>query len=851
MLGCDPVRHIAASTAWARSGCRAIPHRYQAAIGAGPDRAVAHWQNAAVRDQGWRTIGSMAIWSVVPVLAGAYVVAVIIGPIRPSPVMTSFALLSPALATMSVATGVGLLLAGSLAWLFRRRATGLIAIAAGICWFGPDWAGHVAAPTPLRAIGLGLGSLTLPLLAHMTLRMTHADVRRAVRVTLAALYLGTALLAIAWLGLHVPRLDPRCLALCDQGPLTAFGDHRMARELARALAWLTIATGLGLASWSLARLARSSQGAPRGTVPILAPAIGVGLAWMAGGVVSLQSSSVAPPTGAAMITVFVAQATSALLLSIGVAWALAMERRTLGAVRAIAHRLTPMPGGGSLRPALAAALGDPGLRLLFPLPGSDQLVDPEGRPSAPPEGAATPIEHDGRVVAVAVRSEAVRDQRTTVDLGAAVRLAAANESLLAAVRHEVVELRASRARIVTTGDDERRRLERDLHDGAQQRLLAVLYELSLARDLARSVGDAEASSRLARLTDDADSATEALRHIARGIHQAVLTEAGLVAALDVLMIEAPIPVTIDAPPIVVCSPATESTALRVDLGHPQPGVAPGSVGSVRARVGVSRSSSGQHRSRRSIGRARPRRTRGSGRGERRACLDVVAGAGQDGLRHGAAMRVIVAEDVLITRTGIVRILDDAGIDVVAETEDAASLPRLVDTLSPDAVVLDIRMPPTRTDEGLVAATRLREEHPTLAVLLLSHHVESRYAMQLLEGRDQARVGYLLKQRVFHAAVLVDALRRVCEGEVVLDPTIVTGLMNRKRRVDPLAPLSPREREVLALVGEGLSNRGIAQRLDIAERTVEAHMAQIFGKLGIEEAPEQHRRVLAVLTLLRA
>jgi DNA-binding NarL/FixJ family response regulator len=214
------------------------------------------------------------------------------------------------------------------------------------------------------------------------------------------------------------------------------------------------------------------------------------------------------------------------------------------------------------------------------------------------------------------------------------------------------------------------------------------------------------------------------------------------------------------------------------------------------------------------------------------------------------MRVIVAEDVLLTREGIVRLLQDAAVEVVAQVEDASTLHDRVAALRPDAVVLDIRMPPTHRDEGLVAAGRIREEHPDTAVLLLSHHVEARYAMQLLEGSVRG-VGYLLKQRVFHPAVLVDALRRVCDGEVVLDPTIVTRLMNRKRRVDPLAELSPREREVLALVAEGLSNLGIADRLGIAERTVEAHMAQILGKLGLEETPDQHRRVLAVLAMLRA
>jgi DNA-binding NarL/FixJ family response regulator len=213
------------------------------------------------------------------------------------------------------------------------------------------------------------------------------------------------------------------------------------------------------------------------------------------------------------------------------------------------------------------------------------------------------------------------------------------------------------------------------------------------------------------------------------------------------------------------------------------------------------------------------------------------------------VRVIVAEDVMLTREGIVRLLEDADVEVVGQVGDAPALHRAVDSLEPDAVVLDIRMPPTNRDEGLVAAGRIRHEHPNIAVLLLSQHVELSYAMRLLEGSVD-RVGYLLKQRVFHPAVLVDALRRVCEGETVLDHTIVTELMNRRRREDPLAELTQREREVLAAVAEGWSNHGIATRLDVSERTVEAHIAQIFSKLGIEESPDQHRRVLAVLAVLR-
>jgi DNA-binding NarL/FixJ family response regulator len=213
------------------------------------------------------------------------------------------------------------------------------------------------------------------------------------------------------------------------------------------------------------------------------------------------------------------------------------------------------------------------------------------------------------------------------------------------------------------------------------------------------------------------------------------------------------------------------------------------------------------------------------------------------------MRVVVADDVMLTRAGIVRLLGDAGIDVVAEAEDAEALLREVRLKRPDAAIVDIRMPPTHTDEGLVATQRIRSDHPEIGVLLLSQYVEPSYAMRLLEEHPE-RVGYLLKQRVFDVAILVDALRRIADGETVVDPTIVSRLFGRRRREDPLAELTDREREVLGLVAEGLSNRAIASRLFVTDRTVEAHVTQIFLKLRLDVNPESHRRVLAVLALLR-
>ena len=213
------------------------------------------------------------------------------------------------------------------------------------------------------------------------------------------------------------------------------------------------------------------------------------------------------------------------------------------------------------------------------------------------------------------------------------------------------------------------------------------------------------------------------------------------------------------------------------------------------------------------------------------------------------MRVVVAEDVLFTREGLVRMLEDAGVEVVGQAGDADELLAQLRLHAPEVAIVDIRMPPTHTDEGLVAARRIRAEQPGVAVLVLSSYVEPRYAMDLIQEQPE-RSGYLLKERVVEMATVVDALRRLVDGETVIDPTIVARLVGRRRRTDPLASLTDREKEVLGLIAEGMSNKAIAARLVITERTIEAHVTQIFQKLALPESPDQHRRVLAVLTFLR-
>lgn len=213
------------------------------------------------------------------------------------------------------------------------------------------------------------------------------------------------------------------------------------------------------------------------------------------------------------------------------------------------------------------------------------------------------------------------------------------------------------------------------------------------------------------------------------------------------------------------------------------------------------------------------------------------------------MKVIVADDMVLVREGIVRILRDAGIEVVAAVGSAESVHALAEAHDPDVVILDIRMPPTFTDEGLRAAAELRAARPQTAVLVLSQYLDTAYALQLLREVPE-RVGYLLKDRIMELTTLTDALRRLGEGETVIDPTIVSRVLGRRRERSSLAGLTPRELEVLALVAEGLSNRGIAGRLGVNERTVESHTTQVFQKLGLETSNDIHRRVLAVLTYLR-
>jgi DNA-binding NarL/FixJ family response regulator/class 3 adenylate cyclase len=229
---------------------------------------------------------------------------------------------------------------------------------------------------------------------------------------------------------------------------------------------------------------------------------------------------------------------------------------------------------------------------------------------------------------------------------------------------------------------------------------------------------------------------------------------------------------------------------------------------------------------------------------------VISDIRDEAAAAGTAVRVVLAEDSVLLREGIARLLESAGFEVVGQVDNPDDLVRRVGFSKPDVAIVDIRMPPTHTDEGLQAARRIRDRHPGIGVLVLSQYVEADYATALLGERADG-AGYLLKDRIANVEEFTDAVRRVAAGGSALDPAVVAQLVGRHRRDDPLSTLTGREREVLELMAEGLSNHGIAARLVVTERAVEKHVTNIFAKLGLTATQEDHRRVRAVLALLEA
>ena len=487
-----------------------------------------------------------------------------------------------------------------------------------------------------------------------------------------------------------------------------------------------------------------------------------------------------------------------------------------------------------------------------------------------------------------------------VALGAAPRIAVFVARFKAQITQwflGVDELTAAHARVDTLStqrDDildavavERRRIERNLHDGVQQQLVAIGLDLGMAEQQLERDPD-RARELITNARDKVRGSIGELRQLGRGLHPSVLADRGIDAALSAVVSGAPIPIAVDvdddldlptdvaetvyfvvneAIANVLKHANARSASVRVDrvaanvrtsihddgTGGVDPTRGSGIAG-IRARVHavdgtltISSPPGGPTLIVAEIPRTPPSRCSPPHRRTEHPMSDPTTSSQTTDDRP---LRTVVADDSVLLRDGIVRLLGDSGFDVVAAVGDADALLDAVTEHEPDLCVVDVRMPPTHTDEGLRAAIEIRRRAPSTAVLVLSQYVEEHYAGELLTG-DVSGVGYLLKDRVIDVDDFLAALRRVADGGSAVDAEVVSQILGRSQRTSELEHLTPREREVLELMAEGLSNGAIANRLVVSAGAVEKHISNVFSKLGLQPEDGANRRVMAVLTYLRA
>jgi signal transduction histidine kinase len=461
---------------------------------------------------------------------------------------TSYAAISTPARVADLAAGLSLLFAGLVAWLDdRARRLGLLAMLAGAAWFAPDWEGWDHGPPLVRSLGAALSPLFLVLIFHLVVAAPRGRIdTRATRVFLFALY-GVALtVMVGRTFVRDPLFDLHCWRNCLENVFLVHADPGIADALDGL--WLRSAIAVGgltivVAAW---RLGSATAPARRALVPIVVPGAAVAAA-EGTYALALLRDPFEDPTKSSFEAIFFVRAAALALLALGVLWTVARARRLRSAVARLAAELGEVPPPGSLRSALAAAVGDPTLEVAYRLPGSSSYVGADGKrvvtPVAGNGRAVTAITRNGRQLAVVVHDAGLLEgPGLENEIGAAARLAVENERLRAEVLAQLEELRASRARIVEQGDTERRRLERDLHDGAQQRLLALSYDIRLARTAVASDGEYETGHLLSSAEKEAHIALIELRKLAHGIFPAILAEAGLGPALASLADEAPLPV---------------------------------------------------------------------------------------------------------------------------------------------------------------------------------------------------------------------------------------------------------------------------------------------------------------------
>ena len=461
---------------------------------------------------------------------------------------TTYAGASELAAALTTVAGLALVASGVVTSLARQgRRVGDLALLAGFLWFAPVWAGWKGGPPLVLSIAtLGAG-FTFAVLVHLVVAFPSGVLRSTgARALVVAAYAEAALSALGRALFRDPFFDPTCWDNCTDNVFLVRSLPDVARAIHDVDVWVAVAAAAALAAVCVRRLAAASAPARRTLAPVLAGGIALAGATIAHSVALARVPAENPGDGAFQ-AIFLAGCAAVVVIALGLPWALLQARIQRRSVARIVADLGEAPSPGSLQSALARAIGDPGLRIAYWLPGAQRYVDGHGdavdEPVAGPARAVTRLVRNGHEVAAITHTAAVADLER--ELGAAVRLALENERLQAEVLAQLQDLRLSRARIVETGDAERRRLERDLHDGAQQRLLALSYELRLARATAAADGDEELARGLHAASDETGTALDELRELAHGIYPAILTEAGLAPALEALADEAPLPVELD------------------------------------------------------------------------------------------------------------------------------------------------------------------------------------------------------------------------------------------------------------------------------------------------------------------
>ena len=460
---------------------------------------------------------------------------------------TTYASVSKFARAVDLGAGLALLAAGIVAWLSEgSRRIGALAILLGVLWFAPDWEGSVGHPL-VRSVGSFASPFFLVVLLHLVLAAPRGRLRaRTAAIAVGTAYAITTFLAVGRALLRDPFLDPYCWRNCADNVFLVHANQGIAHDFDELLLSLAIALGGLVLTASAARLAVASWAARRPLGPILFPAALTGAAEAAYAGALLRTPA-EDPRASEFLSLFLVRSFAVVALAFGVAWTVTSARRTRARVARLATELGESPPPGKLQEILASAAGDPSLRVAYWLETSRQFVGADGKhlpePVAEDGRAVTPIVRDGQRVAVLTHDAGRVDGAALErEISPAARLAVENERLQAEVLAELEDLRLSRTRIVERADRERRRLERNLHDGAQQRLLALSYDLRLARASAEAEGDAELKESLDSAVSDVQAALEELRGLAHGIYPAILAEGGLAEALEALADEASLPV---------------------------------------------------------------------------------------------------------------------------------------------------------------------------------------------------------------------------------------------------------------------------------------------------------------------